>query len=183
VKPAQFVQQVRAGYGEKADSILATYPHSTDAEAFRSTKNLFRDSVFGWPTWAWARLQSQKAKNNAYVYYFDHRPTPTADGANHGAEMAFVFGNLSAPVGAEPTPEARALSEMISQYWVNFAKTGNPNGPGLPAWPVFADSAPKVMIFDRSPSARDGVPNAKELKAYDEYFAWRRAQSKTTGTN
>jgi para-nitrobenzyl esterase len=183
VKPAQFVQQVRTGYGAKADSLLAVYPHSTDAEAFRATKNLFRDSVFGWPTWAWASLQSQKAKNNAYVYYFDHRPTPTADGADHGAEMAFVFRNLSAPGAPPPAPEVRALSEMMSQFWVNFAKTGNPNGPGLPAWPVFAASAPKVMTFDQSPSARDGVPNVKQLQAYEDYFAWRRSQLKSTGTN
>ena len=62
VTPAAFEKQIREGYGAQADTILNAYPHSTDKEAFKSTKDIFRETAFAWHTWAWARLQSQKGK-------------------------------------------------------------------------------------------------------------------------
>jgi para-nitrobenzyl esterase len=177
VKPAELERAIREGYGEKADVILAANPHGTDAQARTASKNVFRDSVFAWPTWAWANLQSQKAKNKAYVYYFDHRTPMSPEGANHAAEITFVFRNLANPM-AQPTQEEIALSELMSSYWVNFAKSGDPNGAGLPQWPAFSHAAPKVMHFDKSPGARDGVPNLDQLEAFDAYFAWRREKAK-----
>ena len=81
VTKASFEEQVRTGYGKQADAILAAYPHATDEEAMQSSRDLFRDSVFAWPTWAWASLQSQKGKGKAYVYYFDHKTARTPHGA------------------------------------------------------------------------------------------------------
>ena len=74
--------------GKQADAILAAYPHATDAEAVKSTKNFFRESTFAWHTWAWAMLQTEKGKGKAFVYYFDHRTPQSPNGANHGAEIA-----------------------------------------------------------------------------------------------
>jgi para-nitrobenzyl esterase len=88
-----FVKQIRWGYGERADLILSAYPHSTDAEAARSAADVFREFAFAGPTWTWARLQSRKGKGRAFVYYFDHRTPDSPDGANHGAEVSYVFGN------------------------------------------------------------------------------------------
>jgi len=65
----------------------------------------------------------------------------------------------------------------MSSYWVNFAKTGDPNGPGLPAWPAFTGSEMKAMVFDDQPGARP-LPNLEKLKAIDSYFTWRRAQER-----
>jgi para-nitrobenzyl esterase len=95
VTPAAFEQQIRSGYGPHADAILKAYPHATDKEAFRSTKDMFRETAFAWPTWSWARLQSQKGKGKAYVYYFDRRTPESPDGATHAAEISFVFANLA----------------------------------------------------------------------------------------
>ena len=61
-------------------------------------KGVFRESTFAWHTWAWALLQSQQGKGKAYVYYFDHRTSQSPEGAGHGSEILFVFGNL----GADP---------------------------------------------------------------------------------
>lgn len=179
VKAADFEKSIRAGYGEKAKVILAAYPHATDAEARTATKNVFRESAFAWPTWAWANLQSQKGKGRVFVYYFDHRTPQSPDGANHAAEIGFVFRNLENPV-APATGEEKALSDLISSYWVNFAKTGDPNGAGLPQWPAFTAAAPKIMHFDEMPGARDGVPNLQQIKAFDEYYAWRRRASSSS---
>jgi para-nitrobenzyl esterase len=56
---------------------------------------------------------------------------------------------------------------------VNFAKTGNPNGKGLPEWPVFTNGNPQVMNLN-DPSKAIPVPNLDQLKVLDGYYAWRR---------
>jgi para-nitrobenzyl esterase len=184
---ARFESSIREGYGARADVIFGAYPHATDAEAARSTNNIFRESAFAWPTWAWAMLQSQKGKGKAYVYYFDHRTPQSPNGSGHGSEIAFVFQNLGSPGGAAlglqgpPRPEDIAMSELMSSYWVNFAKSGDPNGAGLPAWPAFTPAAQNAMFFDAKPSARP-VPNMKEIKAFDGYYRWRREEAKSKGT-
>jgi para-nitrobenzyl esterase len=174
--PATFEQRVRDDYGPAAAAILKAYPHATDAEAYKSSKDIFRETEFAWPTWTWAQLESQKGRNHAYVYYFDHHRPSTPDGATHASEIASVFHNLGGR-GGQPTPEDTALADLMSSYWVNFAKTGDPNGPGLPAWPAFTGSEMKAMVFDDQPGARP-LPNLEKLKAIDSYFTWRRAQER-----
>jgi para-nitrobenzyl esterase len=172
VTSAAFEQQIRAGYGEQADKILGAYPHATDAEALQSARDMFRDSAFAWPTWAWARLQTEKGKGDVYVYYFDHRTPQSPNGASHADELGYVFRNLGGPGGA-PRPEDVAMSELVSSYWTNFAKTGDPNGAGLPKWPAYTVDKQETMFFDQASSARP-LPNVAQLKAHDGYYAWRR---------
>jgi para-nitrobenzyl esterase len=170
---------IRAGYGEYADKILAAYPGGTDAEALRSSRDMFRDTAFAWPTWAWARLQSKTGKGKVFVYYFSHRPpypdTPQFKGwgAAHAGELSYVFGNFSAAM--PPRDADRAVSDQVSSYWTNFAKTGNPNGTGLPQWPAFSDANQQVMNLN-DPSEAIPVPNLEKLKVLDGYYAWRRTQ-------
>lgn len=179
--PAMFESLVRSGYGKHGDAILAVYPHATNEEAAKATRDIFRDSTFAWPTWAWAMLQAQKGTGKAYVYYFDHRTPQSPNGANHGSEIGYVFKNLGGggvlgPPGP-PRPEDTAMSDLLSSYWVNFARNGDPNGPGLASWPAFSVSSQNAMHFDTKSSARP-VPNMAQLKALDGYFAWRRQEAK-----
>jgi para-nitrobenzyl esterase len=171
-----FIAQVRSGFGEQAEAILAAYPHATNAEAFKASKDIFRDASFAWHTWSWARLQSELGRGKAFVYYFDHRTPQSAGGANHGSELVYVFGNLDLP-GRAPLPDDQALSELMRGYWVNFARTGDPNGPNLPEWPAFTGANERVMQFDSSAVVRP-TPNRSQLKALDAYYAWRREQAK-----
>ena len=72
----------------------------------------------------------------------------------HGAEVSYVFGRL----GANYTDVDRELSSAMQQYWTNFAKTGNPNGAGMPAWPKFDAASRGYMEFtDDGPSSREGL--------------------------
>ncbi len=167
-------EEVRADYGARADAVLGAYPHATDAEAAKSSQNLFRDTAFAWGTWAWARLQARKGKGKAFVFYFDHHTPESPEGANHGAELGYVFGNLGL-WGGPPGPNDLAMSDLMSRQWLQFAKTGDPNGPGLPHWPAFDESTQSAMILDTAPSARP-LPNQRQLEALESYYAWRREQ-------
>ncbi|HSC16223.1 MAG TPA: carboxylesterase family protein, partial [Gammaproteobacteria bacterium] len=181
VTSAAFQGQMRGGYGEHADELLAVYPNATDAQALQGARDVFRDSLFAWPTWAWARLQSARGRGPAYVYYFDHRTPQRPNGAWHADEMAYVFRNMGsgfAGIGGGATrPEDVAMSDLVSTYWTNFAKTGDPNGSGLPRWPAFSESSQQVLVLDTASSARP-VPNIAQLRAWEAYYAWRRDAAK-----
>jgi para-nitrobenzyl esterase len=180
-KADAYQKTIRSGYGEYADKILAAYPGASDAQALRSSRDMFRDASFAWPTWTWARLQAKTGKGKAFVYYFSHRPPyPSAPqfkdwGAAHTGEIAYVFGNFSATM--PPSEADRAVSDVVSSYWVNFAKSGDPNGSGLPHWPAFTNTSAQVMNLTDSSKAVD-VPNLQKLEVLDGYFAWRREAEK-----
>ena len=183
---ARFDALIREGYGKSANALLAAYPHATDADAAKAGKDIFRESAFAWPTWAWAMLQSQKGKGKAYVYSFDHRTPQSPGGSNHGSEIAYVFRTLAVPAGVigpsgPPRPEDTAMSELMSSYWTNFAKSADPNAAGLPMWPAFTTTAQNAMIFDTKSGARP-LPNMAQIKAFDGYYAWRREEAKSKGT-
>ena len=125
-------------------------------------------------------MQSKTGHGKAYVYYFSHRPPyPDAPqfknwGAAHGGEIAYVFGNFTATMPA--TASDRAVSEEMSSYWVNFAKTGDPNGTGQPSWPAFTIANAQVINLNDTSKAMP-VPNLEKLQVLDGYYAWRRAQA------
>jgi para-nitrobenzyl esterase len=172
-----FEKMIREGYAEGAEEILKVYPHATDAEATRAAQDIQRDTIFAWPTWAWAKLQSRGGKNKAFVYYYDHRTATSPDGADHAAEVSYVFGNLGG-FGGSDGPEDRVLSDLIISYWVNFATNGDPNGPGLPEWPAFDEEQQQTMVFDKTPGARQH-PDRDKLEALDAYYAKVRAEAGT----
>jgi para-nitrobenzyl esterase len=98
-----------------------------------------------------------------YLYRFSYVQTAMRDmfrvGTPHGGEIAFVFGTLGTaafgPQPPPPTPQDQAVSRMAQSYWANFAKTGDPNGAGLPVWPRYDPN--KDLIFDFQP---DGSASA-----------------------
>lgn len=94
-----------------------------------------------------------------YLYRFGYVQTAMREklqaGAPHGGEIGYVFGTLSAGRGGAPTPEDQAVARMAQSYWVNFAKTGDPNGPGLPAWPRHDPG--RDLIFEFRPDGTAGA--------------------------
>jgi para-nitrobenzyl esterase len=177
IEPAAFEADVRQGYGKEADALLAAYPHATDERATRAATQLRSDTTFIWGQYTWARLESSNGKHKAYFYYFDRPSAANPNGSGHGQEVGYVFGNLG--VGGRPAPSAddRAISQQMQSYWVNFASTGDPNGPGLPNWPAFSETAPLVMRIGVDPGPAP-IPNQDRLKVLDTYYAWRRSGSK-----
>ena len=76
------------------------------------------------------------------------------------------------------TDEDKALSEIMAAYWTNFAKKGDPNGKGLPEWPVFNERKPTVLYLKSKPHTGP-VPNIEKLIVLDKYFAWKRDSRNT----
>ena len=175
--PEEYVAGVRTRYGPFADDLLAVYPVGAEGVP-KTARDLMRDAAFGWHTWTWARLQARTGASKVFCYYFDQHPerpdgSPEADhGMAHGVDVPYVFRTLDRDK-PELTPGDLAISETVSRYWTNFAKHGDPNGPGLPAWPEFTEGNRRVMVLHDE--ARPGaVPSAEGLEVLDRYFAWRR---------
>jgi para-nitrobenzyl esterase len=168
---------VKNRYGKFADDLIKAYPVGSD-KVPKTARDLARDAAFGWHTWVWARLQSEKGRGKAYYYYFDQHPDYPPDsprygqGTGHGADVPYVFQRLN-PNNPQLTKTDHEISEAMATYWTNFAKRGDPNGPGLPQWPAFSDRTPEVMYFNQKPYVGP-VPSADSLKVLDAYYAWRR---------
>lgn len=179
--PDKFEAHVRAAFGKYADQILAAYPHATADQAEQASEDLFfRDTALAWKTWAWARLQAQRGHDKAYLYYFDRSSPQEPLGPAHTEEIPYVFGTVGTSTrGFGPPgpagPADVALSQQMQSYWINFAKSGDPNGPGLPHWPGFSASAPQAMYLDADSHAGP-VPNLSKLELLDSYFSWLREE-------
>ena len=175
--PEDYVAGVRARYGQFADDLIKAYPVGSNSVP-KTARDLMRDAAFGWQTWSWARLQAQAGKSKVFYYYFDQHPdfpegSPRAGyGSGHGSEVAYVFQHLYAK-NPQTTQADLEISDAMSTYWVNFARYGDPNGAGVPAWPAFSEGNPQVMYFNQTPHPGP-VPSAESLKVLDTYFAWRR---------
>ena len=175
--PQQFIDGMNQRFGVFSSKLIDAYSISREAVT-RNARNLIRDAAFGWHTWSWAKLQTAHGDGDAYLYYFDQHPDHAKgsehynEGAAHGQEIAYVFKHLDTS-NPDSGKQELQLSESMATYWTNFVKSGNPNGSGLPQWPVFEPGAPTVMHFNTTPKTGP-VADENALKVLDDYFEWRR---------
>jgi len=161
----EFVEQAHRRFGAAAGEYLKLYPADSDAQAMESRQRSGTEENMGLNVRLWAEAQA-KAGVRAYVYYFTRvtpggAPVNTAPdvprlGAPHGEELAYVsnsIGNAEALRNsdtfrnAQPDAYDLKLADMVSSYWVNFARTLDPNGGSLPRWPAF-DPAHSDLVME-----------------------------------
>jgi para-nitrobenzyl esterase len=161
---ADFRKQAAQQYAADSATFLKYYPASTDAEAATSQLNVSRDMIFGAQNYTWANVASQQGKK-VYVYRFTRKVPATGEyvkyGAFHTGEVPYAYDNLKFVNRPWEDVDCK-LADVMASYWVNFIKTGNPNGDHLPEWPAYTTTDKKVMNLGISPKA-ERIPDAEAL--------------------
>ena len=155
-----FVKAVTKFYGDSAAEALKYYNPATDEEVQQTATDLASDRFIAFSTWRWIDLQSKTGGKPVYRYFFS-RPRPAkADGtaaaqtgAVHSAEIEYALGNLATNKTYGWTEDDYKVSKTMQGYFANFIKTGNPNGTGLPVWPMITGANVPVMHIDVSSHA------------------------------
>ena len=158
----ELVSLLSAQYGDRADAVMTAYKNEIDRSTKWGAQAIRGDRRFVWEMRAWARAVEANG-NNAYLYFFRHGPPvfriyvperaaidmpdgPTGYGAYHSGDLAYAFGNTRL-VGVGWTDWDHEISEILSDFWVNFAETGDPNGEGLPTWPRYEAATDPWLEF------------------------------------
>ncbi|MBK7628831.1 MAG: carboxylesterase family protein [Bacteroidales bacterium] len=146
-------------FGQLKDEAKAAYDPDGKKEFAEVQTKFNTDKVWAEPARFTASAFADRG-DKAYIFLFSYVPAAMKErmrfGPGHGTDVSYVFENLRAPQGATVPPEDKEVARIMNAYWVNFAKTGNPNAEGLPKWPVYT---PKTnMILDIQ---SDGKPVGK----------------------
>ncbi len=180
---ATFEGAMRASWGEQAEALLAAYKDLI-GESTRSARQMVdTDERFAWQSRTWARTL-EASGGDSYVYFFSY-PSPVfrlyvpeqaelgrypggerGMGAFHSGDLAYAFGTVDL-VGVGWTDWDRELSDIMTSYWVNFARSGDPNGVGLPQWPLYRAANDIVLEFGEAVAAT-AHPRRKQLDIIDE---------------
>ncbi len=170
-----FTKAVQKLYPDQAAEVLKVYHPASDQEVMQAATDLASDRFIGFSTWRWSDLQAKTGGQPVYRYlYARPRPAmrsemgnavvglaggiikdstakkaPVPPGAVHSAEIEYALGNLPTNRVFDWQPEDYKVSDIMQTYFVNFIKTGDPNGLGVPAWPVVKSGGPApVMVID-----------------------------------
>lgn len=154
-------------FGKWRNEAVATYDPDGNTDFAKLMTMVTTDKVWAEP----ARFTADAfARNNtpAYIYLFSYVPETMRErlpnGAPHGSEIAYVFNNLHARWGTDTaTPADKEVARLMNTYWANFAKTGNPNGAGLPEWPSYHPKSNKLLEFKADGTAA-GIPDPKKAR-------------------
>ncbi len=176
VDTANYEDALKEVLGPHAAEAVALYPPEPQSKAYSlalveaggDAKGSFNKIVsaawFSYSHYVWSNAVADEARP-VYLYYF------TKDngslGSNHAGEMPYAYGNLRYHAKLYDETDF-ALTEAMQQYWVNFAKTGDPNGEGLPEWPRFNDDRTKVMELGTNIAVTD-LPEQKLFALLDTY--------------
>lgn len=154
-----FAEAVRKVYGESGDQVLKVYAPKTLEEVAQAATDLASARFIAFGTWKWTELQMKTGGKPVYRYFYTRirprylgmpgQPPPAAPeaargmtppkprGAAHSAEIQYAMGNLDLDNRYTWEADDRKVSETMQGWFVNFIKTGNPDGPGLPSWPAY----------------------------------------------
>ncbi|HTT20902.1 MAG TPA: carboxylesterase family protein [Candidatus Sulfotelmatobacter sp.] len=170
VPASDYAEQARKNYGADANRFLTLYPNDSEEASKASQQRMFADRmVLGEQNLA-ASMTS--IGSNVYLYYFDYLDEGGYNsepatlglrlGADHGAELPYVFGLMNHWKAPVPDQDIQ-LQNKVMQYWTNFAKNLDPNDKDLPVWSVFRGVDSPIMILDKSPGMRPH-PRAEQVE-------------------
>jgi para-nitrobenzyl esterase len=167
-------------YPGKADEVFKLYPATSETEVMDAAQDLASDRFISFSTWKWVELATKTGGKPTYYYLYARprpamraemgnavpglaggvvtgtqataNPRPQSRGAVHSAEIEYAMGNLDHNKVYAWTPDDYKVSKTMQEYFANFIKTGNPNGKGLPNWPLFRDGRMIIDVNTRAES-------------------------------
>jgi para-nitrobenzyl esterase len=146
-------------FGELKDEAKAAYDPDGNKEFAEVQTRFNTDKVWAEPARFTAGIYAAKG-DPAYIFLFSYVPAAMKErmkyGPGHGTDISYVFDNLRAPNGTTVAPEDKEVARMMNAYWVNFARTGNPNGSGLTDWPAYSPKKNEILDVQA-----DGKPVGK----------------------
>lgn len=137
-------------FGERGEQVAEFYAPQSDDDLWRVAVQQITDVWFAQPAREFACAMDRQG-TNVWMYHFT-KPVWGWMGAAHAAEIGYVFGNLE-----EPKPEDAELSDAFMDYWVQFAKTGNPNVDGKTAWPQYKTADARHLVMDKAIKVDSGL--------------------------
>lgn len=168
----EFRQAAQMKFGSLTAEYLKLYPASTDQEAALENNAEVHDNS-RISTFLWASTWTKHARGPVFTYFWTHAPPGASHdtrGAYHGSEINYVFDNLYA-TDRPWTSTDRKIADIMSSYWVNFTKDGNPNGKGLPLWPAFDPAKRQVMELGDHFGPIPIASNPARLEFWQRFFA------------
>lgn len=165
-------------FGELVTEAKAAYDSDGNKDFAEVITKFNTDWVWGEPARMTARVFVATG-DPAFIYHFSYVPASMQEraryGAGHGSEIPHVFNMLNERWGAtEPTTEDKELAKIMSAYWANFAKTGDPNGEGLPVWPLYNTQKEEILDIEldgKTIGRRD--PRKARLDVIEKAFRFR----------
>lgn len=173
VPAEQFKENAKQLFGDMADEFLETFPLNSDEEAKAIQNDLGALQTFGIQSYKWMQLQNETATSKVFMYRFE-RDVPYAEGmsdfgAFHTGEVPYAYNNLK--MSPRPwTEDDYKLADLMSDYWVNFASTGDPNAEGLPKWEAASPDNLKAMHFNTTSACGD-LPSIELLKFLNKFYS------------
>jgi len=183
ITKAHYIAAIKKLYPEQYKRVLALYPASTSEKIMDAAQALASDRFISFSTWNWMDLATEKSKQPGFYYEYSHiRPAPLlidgeqnsnketgARGAVHSAEIEYALGNLDTHNVYHWNKDDYKVSDIMQSYFVNFIKTGNPNGETLPKWPLFSEG--KQININVETKAEDIKYLRKRYEFHRQYYS------------